>query len=189
MKRATASDKEQIIRILSYSFGENKSIGSLVGNRKGRNNRIYKLMNYAFDECMDFGIVYISEDLKACALVLFPEKKRMTYKSILRNFRLVVSVIGLFNVAKILNKESIVSKVQYSEGLKYYVWFIGVDVAFQSQGIGKSLLSELIIDSGKMKRQLILETSTEKNLSFYTANGLSIYNDVDVGYRLYFLRY
>ncbi|NQX42345.1 Acetyltransferase (GNAT) family protein [Pedobacter steynii] len=189
MKRATYSDRKEVIRILSGSFSENKSVSYLVGSRAGRNQRIDRLMEYAFDECMDFGVVYISEDMKACALVLYPEKKKTTCKSILRNVKLVLSVVGLFNVLKILKKESIVAKAQRAERLKYYVWFVAVDISFQSQGIGSHLMSELIKDSVEMKRQLILETSTERNLPFYVANGLSVYTDEDVGYRLYFLKY
>lgn len=89
MIRAKYTDKDEIVRILSYAFAENKSVVSLVRKGNGYKKRIESLMNYAFDECWDFGSVYLSDDLKACALILFPEKKRNTLKSVWRNIKLV----------------------------------------------------------------------------------------------------
>lgn len=188
MKEARYTDKKEIVRILSYSFAENKSVASLVKKGDGYEKRVELLMNYAFDECWDFGAVYLSDDSKACALIIFPEQKKITLKSILRTIKLVFTVIGVFSVFKVSKKESIVSKMQNADRLKYYVWFLGVDVPFQSRGIGKRLLSQLIDDSSQMNRQLLLETSTERNLPFYTDNGLLVYSDVNVGYKLYFLK-
>jgi hypothetical protein len=123
MKLASNADKFRVVSILSIAFAENKSVLNLVGNRRvGKDKSIRALMAYAFEECMEFGRVYLTEDGKACALV------------------------------------------------------------------GKVLLQELLEDSRSLGRHLLLETSTERSRSFYLANGLHEYAQLDVGYPLYCFR-
>ncbi|MCX2479340.1 GNAT family N-acetyltransferase [Pedobacter sp. MC2016-15] len=188
MITAKHSDRDAVVEILMSSFVNNKSITSLVGTEKGSEKRLKSLMNYAFAECMDTGMVYLSEDFKACALVIFPEKKNGNLMSLFRDLKLIFSVIGISNISKILKKESIIKKVQNAEKPRFYLWFLGVDERFQGKGIGTDLLRQLLDESSKLDRELLLETSTERNLPFYVANGLRLYADVDVGYKLYFFK-
>lgn len=189
MKLASYADQFRVVSILSIAFIENKSVLNLVGDRGlGQGNRIRALMAYAFDECMEFGRVYISDDRKACALVLFPEQERFSFKALQRGITLAFSVIGLGNLWQVLKREkqiSAVHKAEFGKERQYYLYFIGVDVSAQSKGLGKVLLQELLEDSRRLGRQLLLETSTERSRSFYLDNGLREYAQLDVGYPLY----
>jgi ribosomal protein S18 acetylase RimI-like enzyme len=110
-----------------------------------------------------FGDVFLSNDKKACALVLYPDKKKTTLKSILLDIKLILSCIGVENIKKALTRESKIKQLQPKE-LMYYLWFIGVDTEHQNEGIGSTLLEEIINDSKNKKRPIYLETSTLKNL-------------------------
>lgn len=192
MRLAKPSDKLRIVSILSIAFVANKSVLNLVGNRAdNQGDRIKLLMAYAFEECMEFGRVYITEDRMACALVLFPEQERITLKSLRRHAKLILSVIGLGNLWNVIKREKQVSAIhraEFGKQLRYYLYFIGVDISCQNSGLGKILLQDLLEESNNLNRQFLLETSTAKSKSFYHANALKEYAQLDVGYPLYFFR-
>jgi ribosomal protein S18 acetylase RimI-like enzyme len=187
MVKATLSDKRQVVEILTQSFDDNKSVNYIVKQDDKRKERIRRLMEYSFEVCYLFGEVLLSDDKRACALILLPEKKQTTLKSVLLDIRLIIFCIGLANVGKVLGRETKIKKLQ-PKGLLYYLWFIGVDPREQNKGIGTKLLNEIIEHSSYHQRILCLETSTQKNIPWYHEFGFTIYNELDLGYKLYFMR-
>lgn len=191
MKIATSTDKNKVVDILSRSFAENRSVLDFVGTGKDQPKRIAALMGYAFEECLAFGHVYLTEDGKACALVLLPDQKKSSWKSTWRDVRLIAGATGFMNLSKVLNKEATIARIHntHFEGQpRYYLWFIGVDPDFQGCGIGTRLLESLLEQAGQSGRTLLLETSTEQNLPFYHSKGISVYQQLNFGYPLYFLK-
>ena len=187
MIRAEYKDKERIVDILARSFDDNKSVNYIVKQDKKRSQRMKKLMEYSFDVCNLFGDIFLSEDKKGCALIVVPDKKKTTFKSILLDVKLVLSVIGLSNVKKAMSRESKINKLHPKEPV-YYLWFIGVDPAEQNKGIGTSLLKEIIAEAKKKQRPIYLETSTPKNIPWYEKFGFIIYDKLDFGYELFCLK-
>lgn len=180
-------DRQVIVDILSRSFDDNKSVNYIVKQDRERKERIRKLMEYSYDVCKAFGEVYLTDDRKACALVVLPDEKKTTIRSILWDIQLITGCIGLGNVSKAMSREGKIKKLQPKESL-YYLWFIGVEPDEQNKGIGSALLNQIIKDADIRQRTLCLETSTEKNLPWYQKFGLTIYNELDLGYKLYFLK-
>ena len=172
---------------LTESFEDNRSVNYIVKQDKKRNQRIRKLMEYSFEMCYSFGEVFLSENKKGCVLIMLPDKKKTTLKTIVLDANLVLSSIGLLNTKKALNKESKIKKFHPDE-LMYYLWFIGVDPMEQHKGIGSALMRDVITESIKKKRSVYLETSTLKNIPWYEKFGFTIYNELDLGYRLYFMK-
>jgi hypothetical protein len=82
MKEATLADKIKIVDILTNAFDDNSSVNYIVKQGEQRVNRIKFLMNYSFEMCAKYGKVYLSDDEKACALVLFPEFKKDNFWTI-----------------------------------------------------------------------------------------------------------
>jgi len=78
--------------------------------------------------------------------------------------------------------------VTYTKKLMYYLWFIGVDPDQQNKGIGSSLIKEVIEEAHSQQRPVYLETSTLKNIPWYEKFGFKIYNELNLGYRLYFMK-
>ncbi|MGB4398634.1 MAG: N-acetyltransferase, partial [Daejeonella sp.] len=83
MKKAAYGDKVLVKNILSKSFDKNQSVNYIAQQDELREKRIAALMDYSFEICYNYGDVYLSEDNKACALVLYPDRKKTTFKSIL----------------------------------------------------------------------------------------------------------
>jgi ribosomal protein S18 acetylase RimI-like enzyme len=187
MIKANQNDKQLIVDILTKSFESNQSVNYIAKQDEKRLKRISALMNYSFEVCHSSGDVFLSDDKKACALVLYPDKKKTTFKSILLDVKLILSCIGIENIKKALSRESKIKQLQPKE-LMYYLWFIGVNPEYQNEGIGSVLLSEIIEDSENKKRPIYLETSTLKNLPWYKKFGFEIYNELDLSYKLFFLK-
>lgn len=187
MTKAKQSDKQLIISILTKSFESNQSVNYIAKQDEKRLKRISALMEYSFEICHSFGDVLLSDDKKACALVLYPDQKKATLKSILLDVKLILSCIGIENIKKALSRESKIKQLQ-PKALMYYLWFIGVDTEYQNKGIGSTFLNEIIEDSEQKRRPIYLETSTLKNLPWYKKFGFEIYNELDLSYKLFFLR-
>jgi len=187
MRKANPADKAVVTGILSRSFADNLSVQFMMGDGTAKNKKLQALMGYAFEVCTSFGEVLLSEDSRACALLLYPEKKKRNLRSLMLDLELVWNCVGLKNVFKVMKRESAVHAL-HEAGHKVYVWFIGVDPAFQHKGIGSKVLLEVIKDADLQGRDLILETSTLKNIPWYKSFGFQTYATLDLGYKLFFMK-
>lgn len=187
MKKAPLSQKALIVDILSESFKQNKSVNFVVKQDKNRMNHIRELIDYSFNVCQEFGDVWLSEDNQACALVLYPDKKRTTLRALLWDAKLALSVIGLNRVGQVLRRELKIKSFHPMERFSY-LWFIGVSPEFQNKGKGSQLLTEIIDDSKKQGRPIYLETSVNRNLAWYKKYGFEIFQTLDLSYTIYMLR-
>lgn len=187
MRRANYQDKDLVIDILTESFESNQSVNYILKQDQKRIERIQALMDYSFEICYLFGDVFISDNNKACALIVYPERKKTTLKSALLDIKLILRCVGIKNIKKTLEREAVIKKVQPQEPMTY-LWFIGVKISNQNKGIGSDLLKSIILLSSEKKRPIYLETSTVKNLPWYNKFGFKIYHEHDLSYRLYFLK-
>ncbi|MRX46962.1 GNAT family N-acetyltransferase [Pedobacter puniceum] len=187
MTKANFQDKQLVIDILSKSFDKNKSVNFIVKQDKKRSQRLKALMSYSFDMCCHYGDVYLSDDRKGCALILYPDTKQTSLKSILLDIKLIINCIGIENIPKAMRRESAIKKVQPSLPV-YYLWFVGVEPSHQDKGIGSALMAELLEDSDNKKLPIYLETSTVKNLPWYKKFGFNTYHELDLSYKLFFLK-
>lgn len=187
MKKAKYTDKGLVVDILSKSFESNQSVNYITKQDIKKRERVAALMDYSFEVCNMFGNVYLTNDNTACALVLYPDQKKTTLKSILLDVKLLINCVGIGNIGKVMKRESEIKKLQAKE-LMYYVWFIGVDPKAQGSGVGSQLMQEIIEESEKQQRDIYLETSTLKNLPWYKKFGFDIYNELELTYKLYFLK-
>lgn len=187
MIKATYQDKDRVIDILAESFDDNGSVNYIAKQDRKRKQRIRKLMAYSFDICYLFGEVFLTDNRSGCALILFPDKKKNNLKSIFLDIKLVVSCIGISNIKKAMVRESKIKELQPKK-LMYYLWFIGVDQDQQNKGIGSALIKEVIEDAHSRQRPVYLETSTLKNIPWYEKFGFKIYNELNLGYTLFFMK-
>jgi ribosomal protein S18 acetylase RimI-like enzyme len=143
-------------------------------------------MEYSFDICIEFGEIFISDDRNACALYLYPHLKRATLHAIWLDIKLIFKAIGIGGIGRSLNREGQIKKLQPKEPMAY-LWFIGVNPIAQRSGIGSKLLQGTIELADAKQLPVLLETSTIENIPWYKHFGFTIYNQLDLGYKLYFL--
>ncbi len=187
MRKAEYSDKNLVIDILAKSFDNNQSVNYIVKQDQKRVQRVSSLMAYSFEICNLFGDVFLSDDNKACALIVYPDKKKTTLKSTLLDIKLILQSVGPGNISKALKREKLISSIQPKIQMAY-LWFIGVDPVAQGRGSGSKLLQEIIDYSNSNNRPIYLETSTVKNLPWYEKFGFEVYSEQDLTYHLYFFK-
>lgn len=145
-------------------------------------------MEYSFHSCLRFGDIFLSDDRKGCALILYPDKRKTHFKSILLDLKLAFISIGPKNILKTLRRESEIKERHPNEPIAY-LWFIGVAPRSQGKGTGSLLLQEVLEHAKTRERTVFLETSTLVNLPWYEKYGFQIYDEVDLGYKLFFLKH
>jgi hypothetical protein len=166
MRKASIMDKTHVIQILAKSFSDNKSVNYVVKQDQKKEERIKALMEYSFDVCYAFGEVWMSNDDQACALILFPDKKKTSLRTILWDVKLALSVIGIDRVNTVLKRESMI-KNNHPKDSFAYLWFAECE---------------------RKRRPIYLETSTQKNIPFYKKFGFEIFQSLNLNYTLYQLR-
>lgn len=187
MKKATKEDRELIIKILTNSFDENQSVNYIVKSDNKRAQRITALMSYSLDMCTLFGEVYLNDDKTACALTIYPHKKKTNFKAIWLDLVLVFKAIGIGRVGKAMSRETQIKK-RYPKEPFCYLWFIGVEKSYQHQGEGSMLLSEIIKDANTQGLPILLETSTLQNIPWYEKYKFEIYDKIEFTYTLFMLK-
>ncbi len=187
MKRAAYSDKSRVVQILTESFRDNKSVNYIIKQDKHRIERLTNLIGYSFGLCYLFGDIFLSDDNSACALIMRPDKKKTTLKTIGLDIKLIFSSIGFSNASKAMRREAAIKK-HHPCGPLYYLWFIGVASSKQHKGTGSRLMNEIVAEANNQKRIICLETSTLQNIPWYQKFGFTIYKELDFGYRLYCLK-
>ncbi|MHB8209562.1 hypothetical protein [Mucilaginibacter sp.] len=120
MIKVTPNDKALVVNILAQSFDDNQSVNYIVKQDSKRIQRIRVLMDYSFEICSLFGAIYLSNDKKACALILFLDQKRTTLKSILLDLKLILFCVGWSGIKKTLSRESLIKKIQPKEKMYLY---------------------------------------------------------------------
>src|SRR5690554_1107220 len=157
MMLATYQDKPLLVHLLSQAFVANGSVNYVVGRGDGQLKRIRALMEYSVEVCFRFGNVYLDEDRTACALVLYPHRKRTTMKSVALDAQLAFRAIGWRRIRRVLGRETQIKKVRPKEDMAY-LWFIGVDPVRQHAGIGSTLLRQVIDVASRDGLPIYLET-------------------------------
>jgi ribosomal protein S18 acetylase RimI-like enzyme len=144
MRKATYKDRERVVSILLEAFKNNKSVNYIAGKEEAK---IRYLMEYSFDNCMDTGEIYISDNGIACAMIQFHDRKKSLWKSILLDIQLILKTIGVGNIRKALARESFIKK-HYPKEPFTYLWFVGVIPERQRNGFGSEIL-KYVLDYSK----------------------------------------
>ncbi|MGB5980294.1 MAG: GNAT family N-acetyltransferase [Cyclobacteriaceae bacterium] len=187
MRQATPTDRPFVIKTIAAAFHDNKSTNYVIKQDSQTPVRLRRLVGYCYNMCRRFGDVWMSDDGKACALVMLPHRQKTTAQTIGWDIKLATGAIGITRVGKMMARESAIKKNHPMQPFAY-LWYIGVDPQQQGRGSGSSLLSGIIDHYAKQDLPLYLETSMERNLPWYTKHGFEAYHHIDFGFTLHMLR-
>lgn len=191
MRIATQKDKKLVAKILHDSFIDIEipnSINFIVKQDKNRSKRLLFLAEYMFHIAYTFGEVYISDNENASLLIVYPHKKKVTYKTIWWNILLVTKTIGLNNVLKVLKREQQLKKHHINEP-HIHPLVLGVSKEVQGKGIGPKLIKQVFEYHKNNTLPCIIETTTKSNLKLYERFGFNVFKEThEFNYPLYFLR-
>lgn len=188
MYQASFKDREIAVGILYQAFIEvliPNSINFVVNKKGNRENRLKALMYYQFDMALEYGKVFISDDLKGC--ILYLEKTGFSLKKLWLEVKLVFNCIGIERVPHVLAREKLI-KVHHPKEKFIHLWLMGVVPEAQGKGTGTLLLQETM--KKYLDKLIYVETTTPENRKFYKKNGFSIFHEThELDYPLYFLSY
>ena len=191
MRKASITDKKLVSEILVSAFvtlKENNSINLIVKQDGKRIERMQILMEYLFERAICFGEVFISDNDKACILLKFPHKEKVTLKTILLDVKLAYKCIGIERVFKIL-KRQLIANQNYPKENHIRPMIMGV----KKEYIGKGTAARLMIEvKNKFKNNtlpVIIDAASEHNAQLYQKFGFRIVKkDESLGFPIYFLR-
>lgn len=186
MIKAKTSDKKLICGLLTSSFTENPSVRYIISGATRRPRRIVALMDYSFELCMRFGEVWLSDDRNGCVLLLFPQNKRVSLARVWLDLKLAFTAIGLSRIGGVLRRQRLIAERQPKRDGAYLL-FIGVKPTYQKTGVGTALLNDVLHRMAVLGLPVYLETSVPENLPWYKKFGFGIYDQIDLGYRLFLL--
>lgn len=187
MIKVKREDKNTIISLLTEAFKDNLSVSYIVKQDKYKLKRIQALMDYSFEVCFLYGDIYLSEDHCACGMILFPQHRKMTLFTVWLDIVLIFKATTMGGIFKALKREKQIKKIQPKRDM-LYLWFIGVDTTKHHRGYGSSLLTSILEIADNLNLPAFLETSTLENLPWYEHFGFEIYDKLDLGYTLFFLK-
>ena len=191
MKKASIIDKEIVVDILVSAFAplkEDNSVNLIVKQDKHRIIRMRILMEYLFEKAITFGEIYITENNKACILLKFSHKDRITPKTILLDIKLVFKCIGIERVFKILKRQQIAKK-NYPKIKHIRPVIMRAKTETNGRGNAARLMLEVINHYNDNKLPVIIDVASEKNIKMYQKLGFKIFKkDNTLGFPIYFLK-
>ncbi len=191
MRKANITDKKLVSEILVSAFSplkENNSINLVVKQDEKRIERMQVLMEYLFERAIYFGEIFISKSNKACLLLKFPHKEKVTLKTILLDIKLVYQCIGIERIFGVLKRQRIANQ-NYPKEKHIRPMLIGVKKECKGNGTAARLMIEV---KNRFKNNLlpiIIDTASEQNVELYQKFGFKIIKkEESLGFPIYFLR-
>jgi GNAT superfamily N-acetyltransferase len=191
MIQAGKIHKQIAIDILSECFENNKTINWIVKQDSKRRERIRDLIGYSFETCLESGLIYLTDNHAGVIICSMSHDKLPVLEEAYLTLQFVLKVTGIDGIAKALKREHYIKQFHPQDGEFIYIWFIGLRKGEQGKGVGSGMLQEIIKKSNAGNLPIYLETSTERNLTFYKKHGFEVYHVSETeifGYELYFLR-
>ena len=191
MIEANRQHKDLIIDILVSAFKDNTedtSINFVVKQDAKRVERMKVLMGYLFEKALLFGKVFLSENKKACLLVIFSERERITVKTIALNIELALKCIGLKNIFKVLKRQRLLKRFHPGEDHIRPI-IMGVSKDYFGRGSAAKLVLQVLHPYNEKRLPIIIDTVSDDNVKLYRKFGFKIkHRDESLGYPIYFMR-
>jgi len=162
------SKEAKVKQILKDSFYENGSIAYVIGNDSKKDQRLDVLLDFSYKMGLQFGKIYLTEDEKACAIILYSDQLKTTLQTLFWEAKLLFRCIGFGNVINVLKREARL-KQHHPKAAFIHLWYIGVASNHQGQGAGGELLQQILAEFTELP--VYLEASSPLNFQFYEKHG------------------
>lgn len=191
MRKASIIDKKLVSEILVSAFlplkGKN-SINLVIKQDGKRIERMQVLMEYLFEKAINSGEVFISENNKACILLKYPNKEKITLKTILLDIKLAYKCIGIDRVFEVLKRQRIANK-NYPIEKHIRPMIMGVKKESKGNGTAARLMIEVKNKFNNNKLPIIIDAASDHNAKLYQKLGFRIIKkEESLGFTIYFLR-
>ena len=131
---------------------------SLVTGEDYTGKRLKRLMRYALFHSMAHHEAYISDDLQAVLLCLSSGRRQFSLKMMFLDVWLFLTVVGVFRVKRVLQRERLLRKHHPVNGEYLHLWFLAVKPNNRGQGFAGKLIQEVLALAKSREQTVIVET-------------------------------
>lgn len=175
-------DKAVAVDVLTRAFRDDPLYARLIPDEQERLQCLSWLWEATIHTSLIFGEVYTTPSLQGVACWMAPGQSDMNLWQMVRTgFALPRAVMRYRPETRkrFLDVVSMIDRVRHElMWSKYwYLWALGVEPAFQGQGIGGLLLQPILKRADDAGIPCYLETETERNIKFYQKHGFSVVHE------------
>ncbi|GAA3983316.1 GNAT family N-acetyltransferase [Mucilaginibacter dorajii] len=172
MIKAVAGDKDLVIGLLQQA-GEGLS-SHLFKNKQQQE----LLLSHLFDLYFYVGEIWLSDNRRACALIMQPGLSLLNGKSIGQLIKLFLSEVGRTVLDEVWHQLSRGGQLKIINKITYIRW-ICVDPLFRRRGTGSGLLGRILEKAAVQNRTVYAETAAVKSLDWLERFGFEGYDVLD----------
>jgi ribosomal protein S18 acetylase RimI-like enzyme len=179
-RRATASDREQVIDCLTAAFATDP-VMTWIGRRDAKRDRGRRAMfSFLVGKLgLPGGELWTADDYSVAALWIPPERAelKLPWWEEVRLFPTIMTFTGLTGLSRVDAFRKAADKHHPKDKPHFYLMTIGVDPKFQGQGLGSALLDANLAMVDAKGLPSYLESSNEKNVPLYKRHGYQVINE------------
>lgn len=177
--RLDPTQRSQAAATLTRAFADDPIYAYLFPDQAERLRATRRLWEAVLAAGLRYGEVYTTPILQGVACWMAPGQTEMTPTRMARTGFGLVRVVLSFSGA---GRQRFLDIFRYLDGLRrqdmqrpfWYLWAIGVDPAWQGQGIGSQLMQPVLAQADAQGLPCYLETETERNVVFYERCGFRV---------------
>jgi len=153
----------------------------IIGDEKKKERTMLEYMDYSIHEANTYGKIGTHDNENYGASLWVTPLNSDLYS--LRKTEKTAQMISIFG-SDVYAKINLVGEFMNSQNSKHisndmwYLSILGVNPAYQNQGLGKKLVEPVLIEADKLQVATYLETFTLQNNSFYKRLGYEIITSI-----------
>jgi ribosomal protein S18 acetylase RimI-like enzyme len=174
VRRATSSDREAVVRILTAAFYDDPLMRWVFPHASRREGALRRIFEMEANTFLQQGLVFLAENEQAATTWMPPSvKESLNPLTVLRNLPAWFLASGPLRSIQDLRAFAATER-RHPKEPHYYLGSVGVDPTSQGQGFGSALLEEMMprIDAERMPSYLL--NSNERNLPLYERFGYQV---------------
>lgn len=179
----TRDDVGRAATTLASAFSSDPMFRWMFPDPEKRSRSLLRFNRVPLEYGLKYGRVTRSNGAKAVAIWAPPERPLSMTGLVRTGFLAVPFQIGFGPFFKFVGANGVMEKIhkKYMPEPHWYLLIVGVDPESQGQGRGGALVAEGLALADEANAPCYLETSEERNLSFYERHGFKVVETATLG--------
>jgi ribosomal protein S18 acetylase RimI-like enzyme len=178
IRKIERDDLDRVVELLTRAFDDDPVANFFAKQDARRVERIGRSMRMNLEQLtFPFGETYVSEGFEGAALWNAPNQRP---HGLWNDLRLIPGLFAMTGAARFPAVMSAVSRVEklHPKEPHYYLFVIGVDPAYQGQGISRQLVAPVLERCDREGMPAYLESSKESNIPIYERFGFRVTGEI-----------
>lgn len=173
-----SKQKKRGTEVLTAAFFDYPMFQFYFPDPKRRARYLAPYLEGALNCALRYGEVHTTPEISGVIFTLPPDHTKISLWEYIQNGCLGAPFfLGFRNYARVSECEAFVAEIHekiMNGRPHYYLWGLVVDPGQQRKGVGRALLSPLLMKADSEKRPIYLETHEEKNVAYYQSMGFTL---------------